>query len=76
MLDSDPLQWWQIYEKYRKKPDEVENNERGVDSDRKDDREMNGKQKKKTLDNELLLERDRGIRRREQVGKKEKEKVG
>ena len=44
--------------------------------DRKDDREMNGKQKKKTLDNELLLERDRGIRQREQVGKKEKEKVG
>ena len=76
MLDSDPLQWWQIYEKYRKKPDEVENNERGVDLDGKDDREMNGKQKKKTLDNELLLERDRGIRRREQVGKKEKEKVG
>ena len=76
MLESDPLQWWQIYEKYRKKPDEVENNERRVDLDRKDDREMNGKQKKKTLDNELLLERDRGIRQREQVGKKEKEKVG
>ena len=76
MLESDPLQWWQIYEKYRKKPDEVENNERGVDLDGKDDREMNGKQKKKTLDNELLLERERGIRRREQVGKKEKEKVG
>ena len=76
MLESDPLQWWQIYEKYRKKPDEVENNERGVDLDGKDDREMNGKQKKKTLDNELLLERDRGIRRRKQVGKKEKDKVG
>ena len=49
MLESDPLQWWQIYEKYRKKPDEVENNERGVDLDGKDDREMNGKQKKEDL---------------------------